>query len=140
MRIVVIDGQGGGLGASLTARLKARLGDAVQLWCAGTNALATSAMLRAGADKGATGENAVCWNAAHADLILGPIGLLAANSLMGEVSPAIAAAVSAAPARRILIPVSSCGVLVAGSTDCKLESALQNAVDLAAEEAAKWAR
>ena len=91
MRIIVIDGQGGGLGATLVVRLKARLGGAVQLWGVGTNALATSAMLKAGADRGATGENAVCWNAAHADLILGPIGLLAANSLLGEVSPAIAA-------------------------------------------------
>lgn len=139
MRIVVIDGQGGGLGASLVTRLKAKLGAAAQIWAVGTNALATSAMLRAGADKAATGENAVCWNAAHADLILGPIGLLAANALMGEISPAIAAAVSAAPARRILIPVSSCGILVAGSTDCKLEDALDNAVILAAEEVAKWA-
>ncbi|BDF66975.1 DUF3842 family protein [Pseudoflavonifractor phocaeensis] len=134
MRIVVIDGQGGGLGATLVARLKARLGGAVQLWGVGTNALATSAMLKAGADRGATGENAVCWNAAHADLILGPIGLLAANSLLGEVSPAIAAAVSAATARRILIPVSSCGILVAGAAGCRLEDALQNAVELAAAE------
>lgn len=134
MRIVVIDGQGGGLGAALTARLKARLGQKTQILAVGTNALATAAMLKAGADKGATGENAVCWNAAHADLILGPIGLLCANALMGEVSPAIAAAVSAAPARRILIPVSSCGILVAGAAGCKLEEALQNAVDLAAAE------
>lgn len=136
MRIVVIDGQGGGLGASLVSRLKARLGPSVQIWGVGTNAMATSAMLKAGADKGATGENAACWNAGRADLIMGPIGLLAANSLMGEISPAIAAAVSAAPARRILLPVSSCGILVAGSEHCRLEDALTSAVELAAGEVA----
>lgn len=134
MRIVVIDGQGGGLGADLVARLKARLGKKAQVWAVGANALATSAMLRAGADKAATGENAVCYNAAHADLIMGPIGLLSANALMGEVSPAMAAAVSAADARRILIPMSSCGVLVAGSTGRKLEELLEDAVSLAERE------
>lgn len=134
MRIVVIDGQGGGLGADLVSRLKARLGDRAQLWAVGTNALATSAMLRSGADKAATGENAVCWNAAHADLIMGPIGLLSANALMGEVSPAMAAAISAAPARRILVPMSSCGVLVAGAVGRKLEELLEEAVSLAEKE------
>lgn len=134
MCIVVIDGQGGGLGAALVSRLKARLGDSVQLWAVGTNALATAAMRKAGADKAATGENAVCYNAGRADLILGPIGLISANSLMGEISPAIAAAVAAAPARRILVPVSSCGVLVAGAVGQKLEDLLQSAVDLAAQE------
>lgn len=136
MLIVVIDGQGGGLGASLVSRLKTRLGNRVQLRAIGINALATSAMLKAGADRAATGENAVCYNAAQADLILGPIGLLAANSLMGEVSPAIAAAVSAARARRILVPVSSgCGILVAGTADRKLEELLDSAADLAVKEA-----
>lgn len=136
MLIVVIDGQGGGLGASLVSRLKARLGNRVQLRAVGINALATSAMLKAGADRAATGENAVCYNAAQADLILGPIGLLAANSLMGEVSPAIAAAVSATRARRILVPVSSgCGILVAGTADRKLEELLDSAADLAVKEA-----
>ncbi len=134
MCIVVIDGQGGGLGAALVSRLKARLGDSVQLWAVGTNALATAAMRKAGADKAATGENAVCYNAGRADLILGPIGLISANSLMGEISPTIAAAVSAAPARRILVPVSSCGVLVAGAVGQKLEDLLQSAVELAAQE------
>ncbi len=136
MLIVVIDGQGGGLGAALVARLKTRLGNKAQLRAVGINALATSAMLKAGADKAATGENAVCYNAAQADLILGPIGLLSANALMGEVSPAIAAALSAAKARRILVPVSSgCGILVAGATGRKLEELLDNAVELAAKEA-----
>ena len=132
--ILILDGQGGGLGASLVSRLKARLGEKVQLLAVGTNALATAAMLKAGADKGATGENAACWNAARAELILGPIGIVVANSLMGEISPAVAAAVSASSAKRILIPMSSCGTLVAGATGCRLEDALQDAVTLAAAE------
>jgi len=132
-RIVIIDGQGGRLGAALVGRLRSRLGSRAQLLAVGTNSLATSAMLKAGADKGATGENAVCWNAAHADLILGPIGLLSANALMGEVSPAMAAAVSAAPCKRVLLPVSSCGILIAGATQVRLEEALESAAQLAEE-------
>lgn len=136
MLMVVIDGQGGGLGAALVSRLKARLGSRTQLRAVGINALATSAMLKAGADRAATGENAVCYNAAQADLILGPIGLLSANALMGEVSPAMAAAISGAKARRILVPVSSgCGILVAGATGRKLEELLDSAVELAVKEA-----
>lgn len=135
MKIVVVDGQGGRLGRMLVEGIKARLPQA-QVYALGTNTVATSAMLKAGADRAATGENAVCYNAAQADLILGPIGLLAANSLMGEVSPAIAAAVSATRARRILVPVSSgCGILVAGTADRKLEELLDSAADLAVKEA-----
>lgn len=134
MRIVVIDGQGGGLGADLVSRLKTRLGASVQVWAVGANALATTAMLKAGADKAATGENAVCWNAANADLIMGPIGLLSANTLMGEISPAMAAAISASHARRILIPMSSCGILVAGVGSRKVDELLEDAVSLAVRE------
>lgn len=134
MIIAVIDGQGGGLGSALISRLKDRLDQQHQLLAVGCNALATSAMLKAGAHRGATGENAVCYNAARADLILGPIGLLSANALMGEVSPAMAHAVSAAPGRKILIPSSSCGILVAGATGLKLEEALQSAVELCLRE------
>lgn len=134
MIITVIDGQGGGLGAALIARLKDKLSGEHQLIAVGCNALATSAMLKAGAQRGATGENAVCYNAARSDLILGPIGLLSANALLGEVSPAMANAVSAAPGRKILIPSSSCGILVAGATGLKLEDALQSAVELCLRE------
>ena len=134
MIITVIDGQGGGLGAALISRLKDKLGEGHQLIAVGCNALATSAMLKAGAQRGATGENAVCYNAARSDLILGPIGLLSANALLGEVSPTMANAVSAAPGRKILIPSSSCGILVAGATGLKLEDALQSAVELCLRE------
>ena len=102
--------------------------------CVGTNSLATSAMLKAGAAQGATGENAVIYNASRADLILGPIGMIMANGIMGEVSPAVATAVSGADARKILIPSSSCGVRIAGVEEQRLEDQIQWAVQAVREE------
>ena len=133
MYVVVMDGQGGGLGAQLVTRLKARLKD-TPVWAVGANSMATAAMLKAGADKAATGENAFCYHAATAPVLMGPIGLLSDNSLMGEISPKMAAAMAAAPGKRIFLPMSSCGVLVAGTTGLRMEDLLQNAVELAAKE------
>lgn len=130
MRILVIDGQGGGMGSRLIALLTPALPPDCELLCVGTNSLATGAMLKAGAARGATGENAVIYNAGRADLILGPIGILLANGILGEVSPAMASAVSASPAEKVLIPSSTCGVQVAGTQDCRLEDYLRMAVDL----------
>ena len=95
--VLVLDGQGGGVGSQLVRLLKPRLPGDCRLLCVGTNVLATSAMLKAGAAQGATGENAVVYNAARADIILGPIGVALANGILGEVSPAMAAAPAAAP-------------------------------------------
>lgn len=133
-RVLILDGQGGGMGAQLVRLLAPRLPDDCALLCVGTNVLATSAMLKAGAPQGATGENAVIHNAARADLILGPIGILMANGILGEVSPAMAAAVSGADAPKILIPSSTCGVYVAGTEDCRLDEYLRRAADRAVEE------
>ena len=91
-------------------------------------------MLKAGAAQGATGENAIVYNAPKADLILGPIGVILANGIMGEVSPAMAAAVSGSGAVKILIPSSTCGVHVAGTEDCRLDEYIRRAVDLAEKE------
>ena len=132
--VLILDGQGGGVGSQLVKLLKPRLPEDCRLLCVGTNVAATSAMLRAGAAQGATGENAVVYNAAQADLILGPIGVVLANGILGEVSPAMAAAVTGAGAVKILIPSSSCGVYVAGVEGCRLEEYLRRAVDLAARE------
>lgn len=129
--ILVLDGQGGGMGVQLIKMLAPQLPQDCDLLAVGTNVMATSAMLKAGAPHGATGENAVVYNAARADLILGPIGMILANGILGEVSPAMAAAVSAASAEKILIPSSHCGVQIAGTQDCPLETYLQSAVTLA---------
>ncbi|HIV97023.1 MAG TPA: DUF3842 family protein [Candidatus Agathobaculum stercoravium] len=131
-RVLVVDGQGGGVGSQLIKLLRPRLPEGCELLGVGTNALATSAMLRAGASQGATGENAVCYNASRADLILGPIGILMANGILGEVSPAMAAAVSGAPAPKVLIPSASCGIHVAGVEQCRLDEYLRRAVETAA--------
>ena len=137
MRILIIDGQGGGIGSRLVGLLRPRLPEGCELLCAGTNSLATSAMLKAGAARGATGEHAICYNAQRAHLILGPIGVILANGIMGEVSPAMAAAVSGAECVKILIPSPSCGALIAGTEDCRLEEYLRRAVDLALQELPK---
>ena len=137
MRILIIDGQGGGIGARLVGLLRPRLPKGCELLCAGTNSLATSAMLKAGAARGATGEHAICYNAQRAHLILGPIGVILANGIMGEVSPAMAAAVSGAECVKVLIPSPTCGTLIAGTEDCRLEEYLRRAVDLALQELEK---
>lgn len=129
--ILVVDAQGGGMGAQLVKRLKPRLPEGCTLLCAGTNVLATSAMLKAGALQGATGENAIIYNAGRARVVLGPIGIILANGILGEVSPAIAAAVSGCAARKILIPSNHCSVSVAGTADKKLDEYLEDAVTMA---------
>lgn len=133
-RILILDAQGGGMGAQLVKLLTPRLPKDCGLLCVGTNVSATTAMLRAGAPQGATGENAVLFNAARADLILGPIGIILANGILGEVSAAVAAAVSGSEAVKILIPSSTCGVRVAGTEECRLEEYLRRAVELALKE------
>lgn len=135
-RVLVLDGQGGGMGAQLVRLLGPRLPRNCALLCVGTNVMATSAMLKAGAPQGATGENAVVCNAAKADVILGPIGVILSNGILGEVSPRMAAAVSGAEGVKILIPSPSCGVRVAGTEDCRLEEYLRRAVELALKELA----
>ena len=129
-RILIIDGQGGGMGAQLAKLLLPKLPADCELLAVGTNVLATSAMLKAGAVRGATGENAVVYNAARADVILGPIGILMANGIMGEVSPNMSVAISGSEAAKVLIPASGCGIFVAGTQDCRLDEYLQNAVAL----------
>ena len=131
--ILILDGQGGGVGSQLVKLLKPRLSEDCRLLCVGTNVMATSAMLKAGALQGATGENAVVYNAARADVILGPIGVALANGILGEGSPAMAA-VSGSEAVKILIPSSSCGVYVAGVEERRLEEYLCQAAELAARE------
>ena len=133
-RILVLDGQGGGVGARLVKLLKPLLPADCALLCVGTNSLATSAMLKAGASQGATGENAVIFNSSRADLILGPIGMIMSNGIMGEVSPAMAAAVSGAEGKKILIPSSSCGVRIAGVEDQRLEDQIQWTVQAVRQE------
>lgn len=129
MTITVIDGQGGGFGRTLIELLRKR-GVTQQIIAVGTNSQATSAMLKAGATMGATGENAVLVNARRAQVIAGPIGLVVANSMLGECTPAMAVAIADSPAKKVLIPVTTCGLLVAGLPEKTLSAYLADAVDL----------
>lgn len=129
MNILVIDGQGGKMGAALTEQIKKNVPDAA-LVAIGTNSLATSAMLRAGADAAATGENPVVVNSAWADVIVGPIGIIVANALLGEITPKMAAAVSESGAKKVLIPVNRCAVTVVGVQEKTLSEYVRDAVAL----------
>lgn len=118
MKIVIIDGQGGRMGKAVIEQLKSSYPE-LELYAIGTNSIATSAMLKAGASYGATGENPVIVNARNADLIIGPIGIVMADSLMGEITAAMATAamataVSSSSAYKILIPVNRCNHFIAG--------------------------
>ncbi len=124
MRVVVIDAQGGGMGRMLVEQLKRAAPDQAII-AVGTNALATAAMLRAGADQGATGENAVTVCASEADVML---GLVLCDAMLGEITPAMAQAVGRSPARKILIPMARCQVTIAGAPRLPLQDAVNAAV------------
>ena len=111
--VLVIDGQGGGLGRQLVAAIAAACPEA-ELTAVGTNSLAANAMFKAGAARAATGENAVVVNCRHADVIVGPIGIVIADALLGEITPAMAAAVCQSGAKRVLVPINHCENYVVG--------------------------
>lgn len=130
--IIVIDGQGGRMGSLLLEKLADKRKSSafdVKLIAIGTNSIATAAMLRAGADAGATGENPVLVNCPDADYIAGPIGIIAANSLMGEVTPAMACAVASSHAEKILIPTNKCSLQIAGVRNQNMTQLIEDAVD-----------
>lgn len=133
MRIAVIDGQGGGVGKALVERIKATHGKRIEVLAIGTNSLATSQMLKAGADLAATGENAVVVNVPQVACILGPIGIVCANAMLGELTPAMATAISDSGARKILIPTNRSSVRVAGTADKPLQGYLDDAMSLLAQ-------
>ena len=121
MKIVIVDGQGGKLGKLLVEQLKQRCPQG-QIYAIGTNSIATATMLKAGADFGATGENPVIRNVMDADVVLGPTGIVVAHAILGEVTPAMAEAVGGCRAPKLLIPMNSCGVWVAGVQELPLSS------------------
>ncbi len=131
-KILVIDGQGGGIGRQVVGLIKSREAD-VEITAVGTNSQATSAMLKAGADHGATGENAVIVGCRGADIIIGPVGIAIADSLFGEVTPKMAVAVGQSRAVRVLIPVNHCENIIAGLDDMSMGDLVAAAVDVAFE-------
>ena len=133
MRIVIMDAQGGGVGRAVVEQLKRACPDK-ELTAVGTNAAATAAMLKAGADRAASGENAVRVNAAGADLIIAPIGMLLADGMMGEVTADMAVAIGRSEAKKILVPSARCGVSVAGVKTGTVTEYVAQAVQLALRE------
>lgn len=128
MRVLIIDGQGGGLGRQLVSAVKEQCPNA-EILAVGTNSMATSAMLWAGAAQAATGENAVVVCCRRADVILGPIGIVIADAMLGEITPAMAVAVGQSVAKRLLIPVNQCDNIIAGVPEQPITKWIQSAVD-----------
>ena len=125
-KIVIIDGQGGGLGKAVIERIRRDKLTDIQLIAVGTNAVATSTMIKAGADAGATGESAIIWNCQRADLIIGAIGIVAAGSMFGELNENMALAVGRAEAIKILIPFNRCHIEIAGISEQPLADRLDD--------------
>lgn len=135
MQILVIDAQGGGIGRQLVSGLRQAVPDA-EITAVGTNSAATAAMHRAGADHAATGENAVVVACRKADIIVGPIGMVIADSLFGEITPVMAAAVGQSSAKRVLIPFNHCDNILVGVPNSSVSALLQEAVDVVRQLAA----
>jgi hypothetical protein len=130
MKIAVIDGQGGGIGSVIIKKIKETYGERVEVWALGTNAIATSQMLKAGANKGATGPSAICHCAPKVDIIIGPISIIISNAMMGEVTPEIAIAVGSSPAHKLLLPLTQEPISIIGV----VKEPLPHLVDLLVNE------
>ncbi|MGS0764847.1 DUF3842 family protein [Syntrophomonas curvata] len=117
MRIAVIDGQGGGIGRVIVEKLRREMGDSCEIVGLGTNSIATSLMLKAGANEGATGENAVVKTVAQVDVVTGSLAVLAANSYLGELTPAMAEAIASCRASKLLIPLNRYKIEIPGALD-----------------------
>jgi hypothetical protein len=114
-RIAVIDGQGGGIGTTVIKKIKEAYGEALEVWALGTNAIATAQMMKARANRGATGENAIACSVRQVDVIVGPISILLTNSMMGEVTPGMVKAIGSARAPKLLLPITQEAVTIVGT-------------------------
>ena len=115
--VCVIDGQGGGIGSTIIKKIKDRFGESVEIIALGTNAIATAQMLKARANRGASGENAIVRTVARADVVVGTLGIMLAHAMMGEVTPRMAEAVTACAAAKLILPISQENVAVIGASD-----------------------
>ncbi|MBN2810003.1 MAG: DUF3842 family protein [Deltaproteobacteria bacterium] len=140
MRIAVIDGQGGGIGSAIIRRLKDEYGEKIEIWALGTNAIATAAMMKARANRGATGENAIVRSVSRVEIVIGTISLVMAHAMMGELTPAMAEAVAAASARKMLIPLTQENLTVVGVQKDHLPILIDYLIPLINEEMAKNVR
>ena len=128
MKVAVVDGQGGGIGKAVVEELRKTFPD-LYILALGTNSLATGQMLRAGATEGATGENAIIHNMEHVDIVVGVVGILCANSMMGELSPAMAQAIGGSHTHKVLLPVNRCHMHVVGVAEAGLSRHIKNVIE-----------
>lgn len=113
-KICIIDGQGGGIGSAVIKRIKERFGESIEVIALGTNAIATAQMLKARANKGASGSNAIVQTVKKADVIIGPVGIIMAHAMMGEVTPEMAEAVCLSQAKKVLLPLTQENISIVG--------------------------
>ncbi|MDI6890428.1 MAG: DUF3842 family protein [Thermodesulfovibrionales bacterium] len=114
LKIAVVDGQGGGIGSLIVKRLRDEFGDSIEILALGTNAFATSVMMKSRANKGASGENAIVLNAKRADILIGPLSIVLPNAMLGELTPEMAEAIVLSSAKKFLLPLNQEGVNVIG--------------------------
>lgn len=138
--ILVIDGMGGGIGVQLVSRIKDVLDKNCELIALGTNAVATERMVKAGAHRGATGENAIKITAPLGEFILGPIGIVISNSMMGEITPVMASAILRSPGKRILLPLQNDHFYLAGLEQLPLSKMIDKAADFFKDQLEKYAK
>jgi NAD(P)-dependent dehydrogenase (short-subunit alcohol dehydrogenase family) len=129
-KIAVIDGQGGGIGSLMVKRLREEFGDRLEIIALGTNSAATASMMKARANKGATGENAIAWNAERVDFIAGPLSIVLSHGMMGELTPRMAEAISASAAKKILIPLNQESVEVIGTVKEPLPHLIEKMIEV----------
>jgi len=134
--VVVIDGQGGGIGSTIIKKLREACSEQIEIIALGTNAVATANMLKAGANRGASGQNAIVQTSPRADMIVGPISIVMANAMLGELTPRMAEAITSSRARKILIPLSQENITVVGVSSNPLPKLIEimlaeNLVELA---------
>ncbi len=127
-KILVIDGQGGGVGRQIIEGIRARMQEA-DVTAVGTNSIATSVMMKAGASRGSTGENAVIVNCRTADIIIGPLGIVIADSMLGEISPVMATVIGQSRAVRLLIPMNMCHNVIVGAANIPIKILVTQAID-----------
>ena len=128
MKVIVVDGQGGKMGKMIIERIKSA-NISCELTAVGTNSIATATMLKAGAQAGATGENPVVVLSRTADCFIGPVGIIAADSLLGEITPLMAASIGQSPAKKLLIPVNLCNNIIIGTSSLSLSKLVEEAVE-----------
>ncbi len=137
LKLIVVDGQGGGIGSLIVKRLRDEFGDSIEVLALGTNATATSAMMKSRADKGATGENAIVLNADRADILIGPLSIVLPNAMLGELTPKMAEAIVLSKAKKFLLPINQEGVNIIGVNKEPLPHLIEKIIDVVKLELGK---